>query len=177
MTTGFLPVAAPLLCLMANVSVQMLAFRLRPEFGLLRSEYLGFAAGLAGVIALHLVHLSSVPLPGYGDIAGGALQSLISYAALGYCYFHFVNLGETARRIRLLRELQDGGGRLSHRQLLTRYNAAEIVGRRLKRLLGTGQIVLRDERYFIGNPAVLSIAKAMVMLKVLLLGKTSEYDA
>ena len=24
---------------------------------------------------------------------------------LGYCYFHFVNLGETARRVRIVREL------------------------------------------------------------------------
>jgi hypothetical protein len=149
---------------------------MRPAFGLLRSEYLGFVAGLAGIAGMNAAIFFLYPGKGLRDPFGLVLLTVMSYGALGYCYFHFVNLGETARRIRLLREIYEAGGSLSHQQLVTRYCAREIVEKRIQRLLGTGQIVCRDGRYYIGSPVMVLIAKTMVGLKILLLGQRSEYD-
>ncbi len=168
---------SPVLGLALNVAVQVATFRGRPAIGLLRSEYLGFAAGLAGVmvVAGAARSVSSGAAPPV-DAAFRVLLSLGCYAALGYCHFHFVNLGETARRIRLLRELHEAGGALSHGELAARYGAGEIVGKRIARLLGTGQVVLREGRYHIGSPLVLTIARGMVALKKVLLKKGSEHE-
>ena len=91
-------------------------------------------------------------------------------------YFHFINLGETARRIRILRELHEPPDGLTLDGLLARYNAQEIIERRISRLIETHQIVLRDGRYFIGKPFVLWMARSLVVLKFILLGKHSEFD-
>jgi len=71
-----------------------------------------------------------------------------------------------------LGEAPDG---LTYEQVLERYNGQSQVEARLTRLLGGGQIVLRDGRYRIGKPVMLLIARVMVALKRLLLGKPSEF--
>jgi hypothetical protein len=167
---------SPVIGLALNVATQVVTFRCRPAFGLLRSEYLGFTVGTVAVILMNGAYLYLAPQQVMVDGCGLGLLTVSTYAALGYCYFHFVNLGETARRIRLLRELHDAGGSLTHEELLIRYSAKEIVDTRLRRLLSTGQIVCREQRYFIGSPIMMVIARAMVALKILLLGKASEYD-
>jgi hypothetical protein len=173
----WLSALSPISGLALNATVQVASFRIRPSIGLLRSEYLGFAAGfacVAGIAGAAMVAPSGTGSP--ADAAFRALLSLCCYAALGYCHFHFVNLGETARRIRLLRELHEAGGALSHPDLVARYGAREIVERRIARLLGTGQVVLCEGRYHIRNPLVLTIARGMMALKMVLLKKGSEHD-
>ena len=85
-------------------------------------------------------------------------------------------MGETARRIRLLRELCDSSDGLSKEGILDRYNAKEIIDIRMKRLLGNGQVVLRNGSYFIGNPTMLFFSGIIVFMKLLILGKKSEFD-
>lgn len=96
--------------------------------------------------------------------------------ALSYCYFVFINLGETARRIRILKEVLDAPEGLSLEEILRRYNANEIIERRLQRLLVNGQIIIRDDKYYIGKPLMLWMAKIVVAFKFILLGKKSEFD-
>lgn len=167
---------SPVIGLLANAGSLIMLYRLNPSFGLLRSEYAGFVFGSAVVLGLNGLVMYLAPHVMASTAAGHGIITLLTYAALGYCHFHFVNLGETARRIRLLRELVDAGGALSHDALLERYNAREIVEKRITRLINAGQVVHRAERYYIGNPAVVLIARIMVALKVLLLGKRSEYE-
>ncbi|MDD5505564.1 MAG: hypothetical protein PHR73_02265, partial [Candidatus Omnitrophica bacterium] len=93
-----------------------------------------------------------------------------------YCYFNFINLGETGRRIRLLRELYDSGSGLNKEEILSRYNAEEVVVLRMKRLVNNHQIILRAGRYYVGSPVMLLIAKAIVLMKLVVLGKKSEFD-
>lgn len=97
--------------------------------------------------------------------------NLISYSALGSCFFNFVTLGETGRRIRILRELCDLKEGLSIDELISRYNAKEIVKRRISRLLEHGQIIFKNGRYYIGSPTVLFMAKFISPMKILLLGR------
>lgn len=167
---------SPVIGLATNALSLIVVFRTRPAFGLLRTEYVGFLIGAVTVLVLNGLNAQHGSRLGTATVVGHGLLTLLSYGALGYCHFHFVNLGETARRIRLLRELSEAGGTLSHRDLLTRYGAREIVENRITRLLNSGQVIYRDGRYYSGTPVVLRIAEGIVGLKVLLLGKKSEYD-
>ncbi|MFH1492410.1 MAG: hypothetical protein ABIE81_03615 [Candidatus Omnitrophota bacterium] len=141
----------------------------------MNSIYLGFAIGI-----LYLLFFTSfisfrpeVSLEGLSDIF---VINLIGYGCLGYCYFHFINLGETARRIRILRELYEAGDGLKLGELLNRYSAKEIFQKRTNRLINSGQIIFKDGKYYIGKPTVLWISKIIIALKIIILGKRSEFD-
>lgn len=159
MGASYWQIFIPVICLLLNVLTQVLLFRLSPGIGLLKSIYLGFSVGFIGIIFF-----------------GFYITNLIIYALLAYCYFHFVNLGETARRIRLLRELYDSKAGLTMEEILKQYNANEIITKRIHRLLNNGQILLKDDRYYIGNKVMLWITKTIVLAKLLILGKKSEFD-
>lgn len=80
-------------------------------------------------------------------------------------------MGETARRIRLLRELDEAGRGLGYSELIARYGADEIVSRRIGRLLDGYQITKQGERFVLRNVSVSTIAVIMRLLKILVLGK------
>ena len=151
--------------LVLNVAVQVAVCRWQRR--LLRSVVIGFAAGLAGVLACTTLAGCLVPLPA-AELAGQLAVNLMTMALLGYGYFHFVNLGETARRVRILSEVVEAGGSLSLEEVLGRYNARDMVANRLGRLLRNGQVVARDGRYFIGRRSVLRMARAMEWVRSIL---------
>ena len=166
---GLVPFAALLLCVVAHIAVsraQVVAHH--------HGVVLGALAGLAGLTGL-IWPLAS-RLASAQDLVGLGAAWILTYFALVYWYvFGFYNLGESARRIRLLVELQAAGERgLTLTQLLAAYNARMIVDARLGRLLAGGQVVERDGRYLIGKPLMLYGAKALVLLKLAFLGTPSE---
>ncbi|OGX29899.1 MAG: hypothetical protein A3F87_03485 [Omnitrophica WOR_2 bacterium RIFCSPLOWO2_12_FULL_51_24] len=148
----------PFICLAANIFIQISVFKFFPGTGLLKSLFLGFACGF---LALFLIN------PGIM-----LASNLLIYALLGYCYFHFVNMGETARRIRILLELSEVSGGLSLRDILGRYNARDIIDRRLARLVNNGQVKCENGRYYIGNLTVLTMARFTAAAKSVIFGKT-----
>lgn len=174
MPVGHLIALAPGAALAANVLTQIAIFRLRPRGGLLRSELVGFGAGLAALVAVHAMSAGFVQPVREAWALFAA--NVICYGALGYGYFHFGNLGETARRVRIVRELAEAPDGLTLGQILERYDAREIFDRRLRRLTGTGQIVLRDGRYHIASPVLAGMAAGVLFLKRLFLGKGSEFE-
>ena len=157
----------PMIALLVNVVSQVIGFRFFLKSGLLVSIFLGFIAGFFVFAFFDLFRRNS---------AAVFLVHLLTYGSFGYCYFHFINLGETARRIRILRELKSSPDGLSLDELLKNYNAQEIIERRLRRLINNGQLKVRNDRYYIGKPAMLGMAKILVGLKYLLLGKRSGFD-
>jgi len=102
--------------------------------------------------------------------------STVTYVALGYCYFHFINLGETARRVRIAIELLESEIGLSMDELIKRYSASDIINYRLQRMISNNQIVYRDDRYYIAKPIMLYLAKAIVIMKLIFLNKRSEFS-
>lgn len=170
----YLHVLLPIIGLIINVAVQIFGVRYIPALTLLKSILVGFVVGGTSVIGLE--YYLGLYVPTLPHILWGLMTNLLIYAVLGYCYFHFINLGETARRIRILRELYEAPEGLSQAEILERYNAKHIVDMRLRRLLGNGQIVERQGRYYIGSPVMLFIAKTITALKLLVLGKRSEFD-
>lgn len=69
-----------------------------------------------------------------------------SLMCFAYIFFHFDNMGETARRIRLLWELYEHPTGLSTDGLLERYPSEEAYKRRIDRLLQAGQCSHSKER-------------------------------
>jgi hypothetical protein len=166
-------ILSPLFGLLTNVIVQLSRCRYAKKGGLLGSVFEGFVSGYAVMLAIEGAYCLSAK-PDLVECVGQITLSTITYVALGYGYFHFINLGETARRVRILRELWESQDGLSVDELLMRYNASEIFGIRLQRMISNEQIQLRNGRYYIGKPVMLYMAKAIVMMKLILLKRRGE---
>lgn len=170
MLYSYLQVLNPILCLMINILIQAIGFRYIKNLGLLGSVFLGFINGLIILFILEIYisfRLSLLLI----DSLSLFIVNTLTYSLLGFCYFNFINLGETARRIRILRELYDSPKGLSLEEILERYNAKKIVEVRMHRLMNNGQIIYKDGKYYIDSPIMLFMAKLIVMMKLILLGK------
>lgn len=174
MYSDYLQVSLPLIGLIINVLTQIVCFRYIVNPELLKSVFLGFSIGLMCMLVLEFYIFFYMAMSNV-NFAAILIANIIIYFSLGYCYFNFINLGETARRIRLVRELYDSEDGLTMEEILERYNSKEIIDKRINRLITNKQILYKNGRYFIGKPMVLFIAKLMVMMKLFLLGK-SEVD-
>jgi hypothetical protein len=173
MLLDYVKILVPVSCFTLNVVLQVLCLRFFSGIGLLRSIYIGFSLGLLllSYLGLCTFFYFNISLLAY---QGLFLTSLVTYTALGYSYFHFLNLGETARRIRILRELYDAKEGLSYAQLLQRYNTRMIIDVRMKRLIDSHQIDFINGRYYIRDFLVLNFARMVVRMKKLLFGKNYQ---
>lgn len=165
---------SPIIGLAANVMVQVFGFRFHFSSSMLKSIVLGFGIGFMAVLACDLFFFFH-DAPAIEHIIGISLANLLTYMALGYGYFHFINLGETARRVRILREINDAKGGLSIKGILSRYNGKSILAYRMNRLQNNGQILLEEGKYTIGNPTMLLITKIILLLKRIVIGK-NKFD-
>ena len=175
MTVGWIHIISPVIGLFFNAAVQVLGCRCLKDLGVLRSVFFGFICGILCVFAVETVFFRTASRYA-SDALGQILLNAVIYAGLGYCYFHFINLGETARRIRIIRELYDAKTGLSPEEILNRYDSKAVIERRIGRLLHNGQILHRNGRYFIGNSTMVRISRIIQLMKYLLLGKKSEFD-
>jgi len=171
----YLHVLSPVAALAINVLAQICYCRFVSNKQLLKSLFFGFFCGMLMLFAIEAFYVAQLPSSVLKNIPS-VLINIASYSALGYCYFHFVNLGETARRIRMLRELSESKDGLSVDEILERYNAKEIIENRLNRLLKSGQVIYKDNRYYIGKPVMLFMSRMVVFAKRFILGKSSEFD-
>jgi hypothetical protein len=163
--------------MVVNVVCQVIAARTGGnKISMLRSIILGFVVGAGVCVTLPCLAPGFPRTPGI-DAAADLCAALITFACLGYCYFHFINLGETARRVRIVRELLEAGGSLTRTELLARYNADEMIRVRFSRMLKNKQVIERNGRYYIGVPLLLWMAEALALMKRIFLKKRSEYDA
>lgn len=157
--------AIPLVGLFLNSVSQVITFRAQRRKSLLSSVLSGFLAGTAGLFFLEMF---------LGDKADIAAGNALTYILLSYGYFHFLNLGETSRRIRLSREIAESAGGLARAEILARYSTDEIIRRRLGRLMESGQIVSKDGRFYINSLVMLSAAKIIAGLRFVLLGRSDK---
>jgi hypothetical protein len=170
-------VAAPLIglfvCFVAHVAVSRTAPGIPRQNGLLIAVLAGALAVTAIVTPALRADLARGPA---ADAWGAMAVSLLAYLGFGYCYvIGFFNIGESARRIRLLIELFAARGRgLTVPEVLAVYNAQMVLDARLYRLLVSGQIAERDGRYFLRRRAMLYGARALVLLKIVLLRRRAE---
>lgn len=173
MTPPGLNLVMPLLGLGANVISQLLLLRWA-RFRLLPSLFCGFFLGFLVVFFLDSLTYLSLKRLISAEFVYLLLTNIIIYGLLGYCYFHFINAGETGRRVRIILELYQAGNGLTLEEILKRYSAAEVIDKRLKRLLDNRQIFQKDDRYFVNRSLMLYVTKLMIMAKLFILGKESE---
>jgi len=175
MLLNYLQVINSVIGLIVNMLVQVISLRYISNLGLLKSVYVGAVTGLVSVCTVE-TYISMSMFQSLNKFSATLIANFIIYMSLCYCYFHFINLGETARRIRILREIYDSEEGLSMTEILERYNAKEIFEKRINRLLNNGQIVDKNGKYYIGNPVMLLIAKVIVTMKIFLIGKKCECE-
>lgn len=114
------------------------------------------AAPLVGA-ALWAVHLGALKGPGLWT---SGLYALLAYSLLAYSYFHLFNMGETARRVRILIELREHGN-ISVEELKSFYDAAAILDRRLERLAALGQVRYEGGRIVLSSKRLYRAAAVM----------------
>jgi len=156
----------PFVSLCANMIFQIM-FTRNSRKGLLAAIVIGFVLGSIFdlVVNVALIYYSQITWYEFG----GVLVSYTTYTALSYCYFHFVNLGETARRIRILQEIGETKKGMTLEDLLARYNAEYMLRIRIARLVNSRQIKLVDGKYKIDSKIMLMICSLMSHLRFLLL--------
>ncbi len=136
-----------------------------PYVSLTRGFFVGFAA-MAATTAAGVVRMQA----GIADGTGFGLLNLLTYLALAFGYFNFVNLTIASLRIRLLEEILDAGGGLSAERLGAAYNASSVVGLRLDRLVRGGHLVERDGRLVIGRRRFMVVARIFDFLHWFIIG-------
>lgn len=128
-----------------------------------------FAPGLLATALVSGLALHAMQAP-WLDVVGYGVLNLTSYGALGWGYFHFVNLCIASLRIRVLEELAEVGGEMAEAALLTQYNTEGMIGLRISRLTAGGHLVVREERYYSGKSQFLWAARFFDLLRTLILG-------
>lgn len=160
MLSGFWWLPVVVVACVGDVIAQIAWLRCFQAGGIYRSMVAGFIAGAALLIASSLVwHDRSI---------GAHVADFGMYVCFAYIYFHWNNMGETGRRVRLLIELANAPAGLTRRQLLARYGAKEIVDRRISRLLESRQVIASGSRLRLGNPSVLAMTRLIGLVKRIL---------
>jgi len=114
-------------------------------------------SGPVGLIPL-LILFSFLVLPRVGSAAAAwtALYVFGIYACSSYVYFHFFNMSETARRIRILVH-GAAGGMIPTQEIGATYTPEGMVAIRLERLVALKELQVREGRYVIGARGLLGL--------------------
>ena len=161
---------SPLVGLVVNILAHIMVFRYCIRVGLLKSIAIGFAAGLFATVALDLWNNGS-SIYGYVERGASIFADILVYAALGYGYFAFINLIVCSMRIRMLMELFEADDGLSEEEILGRYNGEEQIELRIRRLLGSGQVLFKDGRYYLNKRGMLLASRIISIVRMAVLGK------
>jgi hypothetical protein len=161
---------SPPAALVVNVIAQVLLVRPRKGVDFLRSIVEGCLLGAAALALLDAVILRRLAPPGSG-VALALLVNLPMYLALSYCY-----LGQTSIRIRIYSEIAAAGGMMSVREVERIYGEGRFTAMRVQRLVESGDIVLREGRYYVGRRKLVHAANLLFAAKQFLLGQKSEFQ-
>lgn len=164
MITGFQEILIPFFGFLVNILIQILSFRY-VKLALLKSVFLGFSAGFFIII-----------ISGLKSSLFILIANLIIYSAFASFYFNFISLGETARRVRILKELYDCRRGLSLEEILQRYSAEEIIERRIARLISNNQIIYKDAKFYISFPVMTYIVKLISLIRMIVFGRRGAAD-
>jgi hypothetical protein len=154
---------SPLWILMSHVVLARAFSRKAPQI-------VAIGAGLAGALPIGLL-LGTFALPAPSALLRmpvAATYVAVVYTCIAYSYFHLFNMSETARRIRILRELHAAGS-LTAEEISRLYSGASVLEARFDRLLATGQLEARADR-FVRAGRFLYVAAGLVRVWRLVLG-------
>ncbi len=156
-------VTSPVWILLSHVVLARVFTRPAPQL-------VAIAAALAGALPTVLL-IEALAVPGPLPLRRMPLAATyvaVVYACIAYSYFHLFNMSETARRIRILRELHAAGS-LTAEEISRLYSGASVLETRFDRLLATGQLQMRANR-FVAAGCLLYVAACLVQAWRLVLG-------
>ncbi len=165
--TDWLLITLPIVCLLGLAATHVLLLRTYPAIRPYSAYGRAFLAWLVIEVLFDVVgarYFSANQWLRYGP------ANLASYVVLAYCYFHFFNLGETGRRMRLLIELRAHAEGLTLAELLSRYSAKELIQRRIDRLLMDGQVIQKNGKFISNGKTMSSIAELIAWLRRMVMG-------
>jgi hypothetical protein len=164
----------PLLSVLVNLIVQVFSFRYWKGSNYFLTIMLGFGVGLAAFVVMETLFLweaFSTDL-----LLTALLVNTPIYICLAYCYYSFVQLGQTSIRIRLYAEIASKTDGLSAEEVAREYSDDSLVAVRIQRLVESGDLIDRNGAFFIGRSRLPLIGDILFAAKRFLLGKTSEFD-
>ncbi len=103
--------------------------------------------------------------------------SLLAYGAWWFAFLNLVQSLESSLRVKILGAIRASGGQITRPVLATLYNDHRLLGLRLQRLRTSGAIVERDGRLHVMSPGLKAISGFFRILKMLLIGRPSEFGA
>ena len=97
--------------------------------------------------------------------------AFLVFNGIAYAYFHFFNMSETARRIRMLLQIRRAGpSGLDVQELERQYSQKDMIEARLDRLMRMNQLLLTpDGRYRIAGSTLLWAGRIMGLWRRLVL--------
>jgi len=97
--------------------------------------------------------------------------AFLVFNGIAYAYFHFFNMSETARRIRILLQIRRAGpSGLRIRELERQYSQKDMIEARLDRLVRMNQLSLApDGRYRVAGNTLLWAGRIMGLWRRLVL--------
>jgi hypothetical protein len=134
-------VASPLWILLSHMVLARVFPRVAPQV-------VAIGAGLVGALPTGLL-VGALVFPAPSTLLRMAVPGTyvaVVYSCIAYSYFHLFNMSETARRIRILRELHAAGS-LTAEEISRLYSGVSVLEARFDRLLATGQLEARADRF------------------------------
>jgi len=162
---------APIIALGANCLTHILC---RKVLGL-RIGHALVCGFLLGLVIMAAVVAANVPAAISGaDLAGLWATLGLTYVALAFGFWAFLNLNMTSLRIRILRELLHSEDGMSRAELFGRYSAEEFLRRRLARLERSGDLALVEGRYSLGSQKLLYVDRFLKILRAVIFAGTAR---
>jgi hypothetical protein len=166
---------SPIVATVVNVLAQIILFRLRRGSQYFRSIIQAFLLGAITLLVGEAFFVAT------GESVSDRLFLALAvnvpiYLGLSYCYYNFVQLGQTSIRLRMYSEIMTHAAGAMISEIEREYNERDFTEVRLQRLLESGDVIERDGNYFIGRRRLLHIANVIFAAKQFLLGKKSEFE-
>jgi hypothetical protein len=135
------------------------------------------AGALLGLAATALCIGLNLDAPSLADAVATWIMSVVTYLALAFGYWGFLNLNITSLRIRILREILSGRDGLPRAALVAGYTDQEFLHRRLERLAAGRQVSYANGRYRLESHTLLFLARFLTLLRIILLPEHARPDS
>jgi hypothetical protein len=165
----------PIAAMVVNVLAQIILFRGRRGTQYFGSIIQAFLLGAVTLLIGEAFFISSSAAVSERLFLALAVNLPI-YLGLSYCYFNFVQLGQTSIRLRIYSEIMAHAAGVMISEIEREYDEKGLTEVRLQRLRESGDVIERDGNHFIGRTRLLHIANVIFAAKHFLLRKKSEFD-
>lgn len=157
-----------------NVLLQWLAYRLNGQ-RFFHSVFFGFSAGVVALCALEAWWVFEQGFDISALLLDHVLVDWPCYGALAFCFFAFIQLGQSSVRVRVISELLRRADGLQREELERDYSRDAMLEMRLERLVVSGDLKEKEGRYFGGRQRFIVAARGVFALKRALLRRETEF--